>query len=56
LEDLLTLHENILASIHAREDAGQVDVAFHADILRRVKEIESGNVEGLDAFEALTVM
>ena len=56
LEDLLALHENIITSIHQREDAGQLDPAFQREVLRRVQEIDSGTVEGADAFHALKQM
>ena len=56
LEDLLALHENLIVSIHEREDSEQLDPTFQQEILRRVQEIESGNVEGVDAFKALDEM
>jgi hypothetical protein len=56
LDDLLALHQNLVASIHEREDSGQLDPAFQSEILRRVQEIELNKAEGSDAFEALKDM
>ena len=56
LEDMLVLHEQLIASIHAKEDTQQLDPAFRDEIQRRVKEVDSGKAEGVDAFEALKEM
>jgi hypothetical protein len=56
LEDMLALHDDLLAFIHDQEDARPLDPAFRDQIQRRVKEIDSGKVEGADAFQALKEM
>ncbi len=56
LEDMLALHEHLLVSIHEKEDTHRLDPAFRDEIQRRVKEIESGKAEGVDAFAALKEM
>ena len=56
LDDMLALHEQLIASIHEREDAQPLDPAFKEEIQRRVKEIDSGNAEGVDPFKALEEM
>jgi putative addiction module component (TIGR02574 family) len=55
-EDLLALHEHLVVSIHEREEAEQLDPAFRDEIRRRVEEIDAGETEGVDAFEALKGM
>jgi hypothetical protein len=54
LEDMLLLHEHLLASIHEKEEA--LDPAFREEIQRRVKEIDSGKAKGVDPFKALKEM
>lgn len=56
LEDMLVLHEQLVASIHEKEDSQSLDPAFREEIQRRVKEIESGKAEGVDALSALKEM
>jgi putative addiction module component (TIGR02574 family) len=56
LEDMLVLHEHLVESIHAKEDTQQLDPVFRDEIQRRVKEVDSGKAEGVDAFEALKEM
>jgi putative addiction module component (TIGR02574 family) len=56
LEDLLVLHEQLVASIHEKGDAEPLDPAFRDEIHRRVKEIDSGKAAGVDAFKALKEM
>lgn len=56
LEDMLVLHEWLVASIHEKEDTQRLDPVFRDEIQRRVKEVESGKAEGVDAFEALKEM
>lgn len=56
LDDMLALHEQLIASIHEREDAQALDPAFKEEIQRRVKEIDSGKAEGVDPFKALEEM
>jgi putative addiction module component (TIGR02574 family) len=56
LEEMLVLHEHLVASIHEKEDTQELDPAYREEIQRRVKEIDSGKVEGIDAFQALNEM
>ncbi len=56
LDDLLVLHERLVVSIHEKEDTQPLDPAFREEVQRRVKEVESGKAEGVDAFEALKGM
>jgi len=39
LEDMLVLHEHLVASIHEKEDAEPLDPAFRGEIQRRVKRL-----------------
>jgi hypothetical protein len=56
LEDMLVLHDQLVASIHEKEEAQKLDPAFREEIQRRVKEIGSGTAEGVDALQALKEM
>lgn len=56
LEDMLTLHEHLVVSIHEKEDTEQLDPALRDEIQRRVQEIDSGMAEAGDAFDALKTM
>lgn len=54
LEDMLTLHEQLIVTIHEKEES--LDPAFREEIQRRIKEIDAGKVEGTDPFRALEEM
>jgi len=56
LEEMLALHEKLLATIDEKENARNLDPAYADEIRRRIKEIESGKTEGTDAFQALKEM
>jgi len=56
LDDMLALHECLVASIHEREDSQPLDPAYRDEIKRRVQEIDSGGAKGVDAFKALEGM
>jgi hypothetical protein len=56
LEDMLALHVRLLASIDERESAQKLDPAYADQIRRRIWEIDSGKVDGADAFQALNEM
>ena len=56
MEDLLALHERLIASIQEKEDTEKLDPAFRDDIERRVNEIDAGQVQGVEAFQALKEM
>lgn len=55
-EDMLALHTLLLQALYARQDSEELDPAFRDDIARRIDEIDSGKVTGVDAFEALKRM
>jgi putative addiction module component (TIGR02574 family) len=56
LEDMLALHERLLASIGEKESTQNLDPAYVDEIQRRIQEIDSGKVEGSDAFQSLKAM
>lgn len=56
IEDMLFLHEQLVASIHQKEDAQKLDPAFRKEIQRRSREIDSGKAEGVDPFQELKEM
>ena len=56
LEDMLELHEELLASIDEKEASAPLDPEFQSEILRRVQEIDTGKVDGVEAFGALKDM
>ena len=56
LEDMLVLHEQLVASIHENEEKQGLDPTFRDEIRRRIEEIDSGKIKGVDAFEALKDM
>jgi putative addiction module component (TIGR02574 family) len=56
LDDMLALHEQLIASINEKEDSQPLEPAFKEEVQRRVKEIDSGKAKGVDAFKALEDM
>ncbi len=56
IEEMLALHESLITTIQEREEAAGLDPAFRTDIQRRIREIDSGKVEGVEAFKALEQM
>lgn len=56
LEEMLALHEKLLVSIGEKENAERLDPAYVDELQRRIREIDSGKVEGVDAFRALDEM
>ena len=56
VDEMVSMHEHLIAAIHDKADAEGLDPAFREEILRRVKEIDSGSVKGVDAFRALRKM
>jgi hypothetical protein len=56
LEEMLDLHEKLLASIGEKETAHDLDPAYADQIRKRMEEIDSGRVAGIDAFQALKEM
>ena len=55
LEDQLALHTQILVLIY-KDEPQPLDPAFREEILRRIEEIDAGEVQGSDPFEALRRM
>ena len=56
VQEMVTLHEHLIATIHEREAAKGLDPAFRKEIKRRVESIESGSAKSVDAFGALKKM
>jgi hypothetical protein len=54
LEDMLALHEHLISSIHEKERA--LDPLFREEIQRRIREIDAGQAEGVDPFQAVKEM
>ncbi len=54
IEDMLLIHEHLLASIEQRE--ADLPDDYRREIERRITEIDSGTEKGVDAFEALKKM
>jgi hypothetical protein len=55
-DDMVALHECLIAAIHETEDSKELDPAFRSDIARRVQSVDSGHAVGIDAFRALEKM
>jgi len=56
LEEMLQLHQKLLASISEMENAQALDPAYATEIRKRIDEIDSEQITGIDAFQALKVM
>ena len=56
LEDMLTLHEELISVIHAREEEEGLHSSYVAEIKRRVAEVKSGKAKKIDAFKAVRRM
>lgn len=54
LEDMLLIHEHLLASIEQRE--ADLPEDYRREIERRIQQIDAGTEKGVDAFEALKNM
>ena len=54
LEEMLLIHERLIISIHEKEES--IEPAFREQIYRRIDEIDSGKVKGVDALKALAKM
>ncbi len=54
--DMLALHERLIQTIQERAEAQGLEPGFRGDIQRRIQEIDSGKVEGVEAFTALSQM
>lgn len=55
-EEMLDLYAHLLQVIYTKEDKEELDPAFRDEIARRIAEIDSGRVPGINAFEALKRM
>jgi len=56
VDDMISMHERLIAAIHEKADARGLDADFREDIEQRVKEIDTGREKGADAFRALKKM
>jgi putative addiction module component (TIGR02574 family) len=56
IEEMVSIHEHLIAAIHEKADAQGLDPAFRAEIEQRISEIDAGNEQGVDAFRALRKM
>ena len=56
VEEMLILHEHLIGRIHQMVEATGLDLEFRADIARRVKGIDAGEAQGVDAFRAIKQM
>ena len=56
LEEMMALHAKLLASIGKMENTQKLDPSYVNEIQRRIAEIDTGKVEGTDAFQSLKEM
>jgi hypothetical protein len=56
VEQMVSVHEHLIAAIHDKADAEGLDPAFREEIERRVRDIDAGKAQGTDAFQALRKM
>ncbi len=56
LSDMIELHESLIATIQEREDKEGLDPMYKAELVRRVNDIKSGSVKGVNAFTSLEEM
>jgi len=56
VEEMVSMHERLIATIQEKADAQGLDPEFRAEIEQRVKEIDAGAEKGVDAFQALRKM
>ena len=52
MDEMVDLHENLIDRIHEQSTASH-DSAFRATLERRVEELQSGAVKGIDAMQVL---
>jgi putative addiction module component (TIGR02574 family) len=55
-EEMLALHAHLLSALYAKQTDAELDPAFRAELTRRIDEIDSGKVAGVDAFDAIQSM
>ena len=53
-DEILDIHAHLLKVFYSRQE--MLEPAFRTEISRRIEEIDSGNIVGVDAFEALKKM
>ncbi|RJP18557.1 MAG: hypothetical protein C4527_28795 [Candidatus Omnitrophota bacterium] len=56
LPDMMALHESLIVSIQEREDQEGIEPSYKAELERRIDEINSGKVKGVDAIKSLEEM
>src|SRR5437899_6500839 len=56
VNEMVSIHERLIATIHEKADAEGLDPDFRAEIEQRVKEIDAGTEKGVDAFRVLRKM
>ena len=56
IEEMMTLHQELIATIHEREEDRGLDPVYAVEIRRRVTEIKSGKAKGVDAYRAIRRM
>ena len=56
VEEMVSVHERLIAIIHEKADSQGLDPDFRAEIEQRIKEIDAGTEKGVDAFRALKKM
>ncbi len=53
LEDLVNLHSQLTMAIYEREDTEGLEPGFWSEIQKRIKQIDSDTIQGVNAFSAL---
>ena len=56
VEEMVSMHERLIATIHEKADSQGLDPDFRAEIDQRIKEIDAGTEKGVDGFQALKKM
>jgi hypothetical protein len=56
VEEMVSMHARLIATIHEKADAQGLDPDFRAEIEQRIKEIDAGTQKGADASQALRKM
>jgi len=56
VEEMVSVHERLIAAIHDKADTQGLDPAFRDEIERRVREIDAGTAKSVDALRALDKM
>jgi hypothetical protein len=53
VEEMVSMHERLIATIHEKADVRGLDPEFRVEIEQGIKEIDAGSEKGVDAFRAL---